>query len=40
MASRNVKEAELNTALTVSPPEAKEMDCMGWCAITWKKQED
>lgn len=21
-------------ALTVSPPEAKEIDCMGWCAIT------
>ena len=23
--------------LTVSPPEAKEMDCIGWCAITWKR---
>lgn len=25
---------ELNDALTVSPPEANEIDCMGWCAIT------
>lgn len=33
--NNNIKERrELNAALTVSPPEANEIDCMGWCAIT------
>lgn len=33
--NNNIKvKVELKAALTVSPPEANEIDCMGWCAIT------
>lgn len=36
----NIKEeGGEKAALTVSPPEAKEIDCMGWWAITWKREE-